>query len=270
MHDGCGSDAAWTMKIREGWNVRFSGKVVLITGASGGIGRELAKGFAGEGAVLALVGRDPERTEVIGGLVRAGFTSTLDITKSENCSVLLREVRERLGGVDVLVNNAGGMVRGDITQTGDGEWMDLFGINVHAPFFLCRELIRSLRAEGRRGAIVNIASVLGLKGKKGHIAYCATKGALVQMTRCMALDCAADGIRVNAVCPGTTDTSMIVSKHRVPMTREQVLENCRNTIPLMRPGEPAEIAAAVMFLASDAASYVTGAVLPADGGASAG
>lgn len=241
----------------------------MITGASGGIGQALANGFAKEGAVLALVGRDKERTESIAKKVGAVYYSTLDITKSDNCKKIIEEVYDVTGSLDVIINNAGAMFRGDIADTPDDQWLNLFDINVHAVFYLSREAIKLMRKHNIKGNIVQVASNSALSGRKGHIAYATTKGAVVQMTRCMALDCAADGIRINAICPGATDTSMPMSKHPLPISRETLLENCRLNVPMQRMADPLEIVNPALFLASEDSSYMTGTTLSVDGGTTA-
>lgn len=249
--------------------MKFLRKVVLITGASGGIGQALAKGFSREGATLALIGRNKEKTEDIARRTGAAYYSTLDITNPGNCRKIVNDVFQLTGSLDVVVNNAGAMFRGDVAETPDDEWLKLFDINVHAVFYLSREAIRIMRESKIRGNIVQVASNSALSGRKGHIAYATTKSAVVQMARCMALDCAADGIRVNAVCPGATDTAMPMSKHSSPMSRERLLENCRFSIPLQRMAEPNEVVQSILFLASDDSSYVTGTTLSVDGGTTA-
>ena len=249
--------------------LRFLRKVVMITGASGGIGQALAKGFAREGATIALVGRNKERTEEIARRTGAVYHSTLEITKSENCKKIIDDVFNLTGSLDVLVNNAGAMFRGDVVDTPDDEWLKLFDINVHAVFYLSREDILLMREHKIAGNIVQVASNSALSGRKGHIAYATTKGAVVQMTRCMALDCASDGIRINAVCPGATDTAMPMSKHSAPISRERLLENCRQSIPLQRIADPEEVVRSILFLASEDSSYVTGTTLSVDGGTTA-
>ncbi|MEG1824064.1 MAG: SDR family oxidoreductase [Cloacibacillus sp.] len=250
--------------------MKFLNKTVLITGASGGIGRALAKGFAREGAAVALVGRDKERTAEVARCCGAVYHSTLDITDPANCKKIIQDVYKLAGGLDVLINNAGAMFRGDIADTPDEEWLKLFDINVHAVFYLSKEAIKVMREHHIKGNIVHIASNSALGGRKGHIAYATTKGAVVQMARCMALDCAVDQIRVNAVCPGATDTSMPMSKHGIEMTRERLIENCRLTIPMQRMAAPEEVVSAVLFIASEESSYITGTTLSVDGGTTAG
>lgn len=246
--------------------MRFKNKIVLITGASGGIGAELAKEFADEGAKVAVVGRDPERTEAAARDANAFYMSTDDITDSKACSQLVREVAEKAGGLDILVNNAGAIVRADVTETTDEQWRRLMAINVDAPFFLSREAIKIMRRQGRGGAIILVSSINGFVGRKTLTAYSTSKGALIQMTQSMALDCAQENIRVNVVCPGATDTPMPFSEHATPVSREEMDQRWKTMIPLQRMADPREIAQSILFLASDDASYITGASLLVDGG----
>ena len=250
--------------------MRFKNKVVLLTGASGGIGAATAKLFAREGARLVVVGRDPQRTATVGEQAGAFLTSTADITDPVVCAQLIQDVCEKGGGLDVLVNNAGMIVRADTAETTDEQWRQVMAVNVDAPFFLSREAIRKMRQQGRGGAIVHVSSINGVVGRKTLMAYSTSKGALIQMTQSMALDCAGDNIRVNAVCPGATDTPMPFSKHAVPVTREEMAERWKELVPLQRMADPKEIAQAILFLASSDASYITGTNLMVDGGVTAG
>jgi NAD(P)-dependent dehydrogenase (short-subunit alcohol dehydrogenase family) len=246
--------------------MRFKEKVVVITGGSSGIGAAAAKAFSEEGAKVALTGRDPERTTSVAGACGAIHFGLGDITDSAYCITFLDEVLEIGGGkIDVLVNGAGMIVRGDVTETTDKQWFDQLNTNVNAVFFMSREAIRRMRPEGA-GAIVNVSSTCGLVGSKGLAAYCATKGALVQMTQAMALDCATDGIRINAVCPGATDTPMLFSAHAKTPSRSEMERIQVQTVPMQRMGTPVEVVRAILFLASDEAGYITGASLPVDGG----
>ena len=246
--------------------MRFEKKIVLITGASGGIGLALAEEFTREGARVAVVGRDPGRTGETARKAGAFLASTADITDPEACARLVAEVAQKGGGLDVLVNNAGAILRADTADTGNEEWRNLMAINVDAPFFLAREAIKVMRRQGRGGAIVHVSSINGVVGRKTLMAYSTSKGALIQMTQSMALDCAADNIRVNAVCPGATDTPMPFSKHAVPVSREDMDKRWKEMIPLGRMAQPLEIAKAIVFLASPDASYITGTSLMVDGG----
>lgn len=244
----------------------FSDKTVLLTGATSGIGAAIAQAFAKRGADLLLTGRRPLAQELSGG-GRAVFMAA-DITDPKAGDRLVAEAIDRFGKLDILVNNAGILFRGDALACTDDEWERIFATNVTAAFRLSRAALRVMQPR-RSGVIVNIASDWGLVGARNAVAYGASKGALVQLTRSMALDHARDGIRVNAVCPGDTDTRMLDSAI-AGTDREQRLAELGAAIPLGRVGRPEEIAHAVCYLSSDEASFITGATLAIDGGNSAG
>lgn len=250
----------------------FKGKSVLVTGASSGIGEAIARRFAGLGADLLLTGRRGLSPADIAGRYPAqgGAVHYLaaDVTAPETADRLVAQAVERFGGLDVLVNNAGILFRGTALECTDDEWAATLSTNVTSVFRLSRAALRVMTARGS-GAIVNVASDWGLVGARGAAAYGASKGAVVQLTRSMALDHAAQGVRVNAVCPGDTDTRMLDGAVS-GLPRATLLDRLGEAIPLGRVGRPAEIADAVCFLASDQSSFITGATLAVDGGNSAG
>ena len=250
--------------------MRFKGKVVLVTGSTTGIGEACARVFAESDAAVMVCGRnEPRGRKVVQAIRAAGgraeFTA-VDVRAAGACDRLVSETIERLGGLDVLVNNAGILYSATAVDTTDEQWLDTMAVNVNALFYLSRAAIRHMKQKGG-GAIVNIASEWGLNGEPNHVAYCASKGAVVQITRCLALDHARDNIRVNSVCPGEIHTQMVddilSQKGGDP---QQNLQELAAGIPLRRLASPTEVAWCVHFLASDRASYVTGANLPVDGG----
>lgn len=244
----------------------FTGKTVLLTGATSGIGAAIAKAFAAYGADLVLTGRRP-LPEMPKGAGRRLFIAA-DITAPATPDRLVAETIGHYGKLDILVNNAGILFRGDALACTDEEWERTLATNVTAAFRLSRAALGVMKPR-RSGVIVNIASDWGLVGARNAVAYGVSKGALVQLTRSMALDHARDGIRVNAVCPGDTDTGMLDSA-TTGADRKQKLAELGAAIPLGRVGRPDEVAQAVCYLSSDAASFITGATLAVDGGNSAG
>jgi meso-butanediol dehydrogenase / (S,S)-butanediol dehydrogenase / diacetyl reductase len=250
--------------------VSFNGKVVLVTGSTTGIGEACARVFAESGAAVMVSGRNEERGgQVLAALhargARAEF-SAVDLRNPGACDRLVAQTVERLGGLDVLVNNAGILYSATAVDTTDEQWLDTMAVNVSALFYMSRAAVRHMKRVGG-GAIVNIASEWGLNGEPNHVAYCASKGAVLQITRCMALDHARDHIRVNSVCPGEIHTQMVDDiLARKGGNLEQSLRELAAGIPLKRLAAPREVAWCVHFLASERASYVTGANLPVDGG----
>jgi len=245
-------------------------RVVLITGATSGIGAAIADACATAGASLMLTGRSAERGNLAlkraqGRRVQAQFLAG-NLSEPHWPDEIVAETVRRFGRLDVLVNNAGIIYRGTVADCSDVEWDDILAVNVTALFRLSRAAVRRMRAQGG-GTIVNIASDWGLVGGRNAFAYCASKGAVVQMTRAMALDHAKDHIRVNCVCPGDVDTPMLASGiAKRGMTQEQGLKHLGAQVPMGRVARPDEIAKAVVFLAGDDSSYMTGAMLSVDGG----
>lgn len=249
----------------------LSGKVALVTGASSGIGAAISVALAGSGATIVLSGRDQKRCEGTLGAVRGqGARAELitgDLTNPDFCARLVAATVAQHGTVDVLVNTAGIIHRGDAAHTPDEAWRRTMAVNLDAAFFLSRAAVRVMRAAASGGSIVNIASNVGLVGAPGLAAYCASKGALVQLTRAMALDHAREGVRVNAVCPGAVDTPMLVSGYEgTGFGVEEIRRRNAEAIPQRRVATPQEVAQLVVFLASDAACHITGTAIPIDGG----
>ncbi len=253
--------------------IDLSGRVAIVTGGTRGIGGAIVQMCASLGAEVVFTGRDEEAGAAMSAQVTtAGGHARFqqgDVTAPGFPDRLLDDVLGREGRVDILINNAGILSRGDVTACTDAEWEATMETNVTAVFRMCRAIVPVMRQQfgetGRRGSIVNIASDWALVAAVDAVAYGASKGAIAQLTRSMAADHAKDGIRVNAVCPGDTETEMLLSE-RGDTPRNTVLAELGKSLPLGRVGQPAEIAAAVAFLASDAAGFITGIMLPVDGG----
>ncbi|MER8727755.1 SDR family NAD(P)-dependent oxidoreductase [Mesorhizobium sp. M1027] len=250
-----------------------SKKIVIVTGATSGIGEAVSESFGTAGASLVLVGRDRDRgRRALEAVENLGCTALLmlgDVADSSFADQVIRSTVERFGRVDVLVNSAGIIRRGSAVDTTDDDWRQTFDANVTGVFYFSRAAVKSMRTTGG-GSIVNIASNVGLVGCPGLVAYCASKGAVVLMTRAMALDHAKEQITVNAVCPGAVDTPMLVSAHSKPVTAAEILQRNVDSIPQGRVATPKEIASLTLFLASEDARHITGVAIPIDGGFTAG
>ncbi|ANT54544.1 SDR family NAD(P)-dependent oxidoreductase [Mesorhizobium amorphae] len=250
-----------------------SKKIVIVTGATSGIGGAISEAFASAGATLLLVGRDRERGQrALEVVEKLGCTAQLmlgDVADPVFADEVVNSSVERFGKVDVLVNSAGIIRRGNAIDTSNEDWRQTFEANVNGVFYFSRAAVKSMRTTGG-GSIVNIASNVGLVGCPGLVAYCASKGAVVLMTQAMALDHAKEHITINAVCPGAVDTPMLVSAHHKPVTAEEILQGNVDSIPQGRVATPVEIASLALFLASDGARHITGVAIPIDGGFTAG
>jgi NAD(P)-dependent dehydrogenase (short-subunit alcohol dehydrogenase family) len=245
----------------------MAGRVVVVAGGASGIGAACVARFAAAGdrvVVLDIAGPN--------GLALPDGASAIhvDIRDSAACDAAIAAIVTEHGSIGALVNAAGVITRANALDTSDEEWHRQFAVNVDGTFFLSRAVTRAMiAADG--GAIVNIASMWGTVGGIGHAAYCAAKGAVVQLTRAMALDHARDGVRVNAVCPGEVDTPMLRAGGRAaPLSDAEISAIGSSAVPLGRVATPDEIARVIEFLASPGASYMTGAIVAVDAGCTAG
>lgn len=248
-------------------------KIALITGAASGIGRATALLFAGDGAAVAAVDINPAAgQEVVRQITAAGGQAIFiqaDVTQAGDCRRAVEETVRAFGRLDILFNNAGIIRRADVLTTTEEEWDRVMAVNVKSIFLMSKYAIPEMVKAGG-GVIINTGSGWGLVGGKDAVSYCASKGAVVNMTRAMAIDHGPQNIRVNCVCPGDTNTAMLRSEARqLGQPDEAFLAEAADR-PLRRIGQPEDIARAVRYLASDDAAFVTGAVLVVDGGGLAG
>lgn len=242
--------------------------VVLVTGASSGIGAAIAIAFAEDGWDVMAAGRDEGRLEEVADVSTKIVTWSGELADSEDCDELVRDTIDEFGQLDCLVNNAGVIVRADVADTSDEEWRYTMAINLDVPFFLSRAALPHLL--GAEGSIINIASDWGLRGGERAAAYCASKGGIILLTKAMAIDHAREGLRVNAICPGDVDTPMLAAEaDEQGMELDAYLEEAAEESPNGRVATPEEVAELVLFLASDAATHITGTAIPIDGGVSA-
>jgi NAD(P)-dependent dehydrogenase (short-subunit alcohol dehydrogenase family) len=250
----------------------FDQKVVIVTGASSGIGLAAAEAFAREGAKVVLVGRNQAALDDAVGTVTAGsaggstraVSCAADVTAADAPDRIVQSALEHFGGIDVLVNAAGVIATGTVETTSDEVWDAMMGVNLRAPFRLMRAAASHLKA--RKGAIVNVSSVNGLRAFAGVLAYNVSKAGMDHLTRCAALEMAPFGVRVNAVNPGVTVTNL---HRRSGMDEAQYaafLQRSKETHPIGRPGNPEEVASLIVYLASDRAAWMTGETIPIDGG----
>ena len=242
--------------------------VALVTGASSGIGAAIAIAFADVGWQVMAAGRDEIRLAEVADASENISTWAGELAESEDCDELVADTVEEFGAIDSLINCAGIFVRRDVSETSDDDWRDTMSVNLDVTFFLSRAALPHLLSA--EGSIVNIASDWGIRGGEKAAAYCASKGGVILLTRAMARDHALDGLRINAVCPGDVDTPMLVRDAvEQELEVDEYLARLADESPNGRLAEPADIAAISLFLASESARHINGAVIPVDGGASA-
>lgn len=237
----------------------LNGQKALVTGAAGGIGTSLVQRLRDAGAQVAVADRSVDGIEadahLPGNLLDEGYANGLPAAAAR-----------ALGGLDIVINNAGVITRGTVTETTDDEWHLSLGVNVEAPFRICRAAI-PIMAKAGGGAIVNTASCWGLRPGPSHAVYCMTKAAIASLTQCMGMDHAHQGIRINAVCPNEVNTPMLRSGFaRRGFDPDTAIAELGQTVPLGRIAEPEDIADVIMFLVSDASRYVCGALVEVNGG----
>jgi len=249
--------------------MRLANKTAIITGGGSGIGRAIALAFAREGASVAVCGRDRKKLDQVAAEIGAGvvvphaqyLSVVADVSIVKQVELAVRMAVERFGRLTTVVNNAGVLIAGTTESLRDDEWEHTFNVNVRGPWLMARAALPHLRAAGG-GSIINIGSVLSLEGARNRVAYSASKGAVLAMTRSMALDQAAEKIRVNCICPGMVETEMIAPFNADENARKQRLA----MHPVGRFGQPEDIAGLAVFLAGDESSWITGASFPVDGG----
>ena len=251
---------------------RLAGKSAVITGGGTGIGQAIALAFAREGAQVVVAGRRKEKLdETLHLLQRAGCSALAldcDVTKAADTQRVVKSAEDAFGKVNVLVNNAGALSVSTVENITEEDWDRVMATNVKGPFLMSRAALPAMRRAGG-GSIINVGSVLGIVAIRDRAAYCASKGGVSMLTKAMALDHAQDNIRVNCVCPSIVESDMTRNLFAETEAGRQARESRLASIPLGRFGKPADIAGLTVFLASEESSWMTGTVIPVDGGVTA-
>jgi 2-keto-3-deoxy-L-fuconate dehydrogenase len=250
--------------------VKDKSNVVLVTGATGGIGKSIVNKYSRQGLTLAIADKDEEQANKLVHEINHSNGKAMafpgDLLDQNYCDSLANEVQKKLGSIDILINNAGLMRRGDITQTSDEDYDLSMKINVEAPFRLIRAAI-PLMAEAGGGSIVNVSSCWGINPGPNHLIYCTTKAALAAMTKCLGRDHAHQNIRINAVCPNEVNTPMLRTGFEIRgLNPDDAIEELNQSVPIGHIAEPEEIANVVSFLSSDEARYICGSLVEINGG----
>jgi NAD(P)-dependent dehydrogenase (short-subunit alcohol dehydrogenase family) len=236
----------------------------VITGASSGMGAACAREFSKAGYRVVIVGRNASRAQQVADEIDADAPLIGDVSDASFCQRAIDTTMDRYGRVDALINAAGIIARAGAVDTSDEQWKRVLDVNLGGVFFMCRAALPIMKRQGK-GAIVNFGSIWGEVAAAGVAAYCASKGAVHNLTRAMALEHVKDGIRINGISPGEVNTPMLSTERKEPVTA-QMLEAIAQTVPMGRLADPGEIARVVLFLASDANSYMTGSMITVDAG----
>jgi NAD(P)-dependent dehydrogenase (short-subunit alcohol dehydrogenase family) len=245
--------------------MRLADKTAIITGGGSGIGRAIALAFAREGAKVAICGRDRKKLDAVAGEIgETCLPVAADVSIAKQVELLVRMTLEHFGRITTLVNNAGLLLAGTAESLREDQWEQTFNANVRGPWLVARTGLPHLRAAGG-GSIINVGSVLSTLGARNRVAYAASKGAVLAMTRAMALDHAAEKIRVNCICPAIIETEMVAAFNMDEAARQQRIA----MHPLGRFGQPEDVSGLAVFLASDESSWITGSTYTVDGGYSA-
>ena len=246
----------------------LTGKVAVVTGAARGIGFAVAEEFAKEGAQVLLVDIDAAAghaaTAAISESGSASFVQA-DVSSAAAAGRVMESAHTLYGGVDVLVNNAAVVTKGTATSLTESDWNLTLAVNLSGPFLMAKEAIPSMAARGG-GVILNMSSITGLVGRRDRVAYCASKGGLIALSRAMAVDHALEGVRVNVICPSGIETRQMAEMHAENPDQEQALAQTLSRHPIGRMALPRELARLLAYLASDDASFITGSVYTFDGG----